>query len=91
MLPANEDIGPLQQEIVLENLVFQYSNAATPLLNDLNLTIQRNTTVAIVGSSGGGKTTIVDIILGLLEPQGGSLLVDGTPITSGNVTSWQNT
>jgi len=89
MLPANEDIGPLQQEIVLENLVFQYSNAATPLLNDLNLTIQRNTTVAIVGSSGGGKTTIVDIILGLLEPQGGSLLVDGTPVTSGNVTSWQ--
>lgn len=89
MLPVNEDVGPLQQEIVLEHLVFQYSNAATPLLNNLNLTIQRNTTVAIVGSSGGGKTTIVDIILGLLEPQGGALLVDGIPITSRNVASWQ--
>ena len=42
-----------------------------------------------MGSSGGGKTTIVDIILGLLEPQDGSLLVDGIPVTSGNMTSWQ--
>lgn len=88
-LPANEDIGPLQQDIVLENLVFQYPNAPTPLIHNLNLTIPRNTTVAIVGSSGGGKTTIVDIILGLLEPQDGSLLVDGIPITSSNVMSWQ--
>lgn len=88
-LPTSGDIGPLRQEIVLKNLVFQYSNAATPLLNNLNLAIQRNTTVAIVGSSGGGKTTIVDIILGLFEPQDGSLLVDGIPITSHNVTSWQ--
>ncbi len=84
-----EDVGPLQKEIVLENLVFQYSNTVTPLINNLNLTIQRNTTVAIVGSSGGGKTTIVDIILGLLEPQGGALFVDGIPITQRNVTSWQ--
>lgn len=89
MLLVNEKVGPFQQEIVLENLVFQYGNAATPLLNDLNLTIQRNTTVAIVGSSGGGKTTIVDIILGLLEPQDGALLVDGIPVTSSNVESWQ--
>jgi len=88
-LLAKEDIRPLRQEIALKNLVFQYSTAARPLLNNLNLTIPRKTTVAIVGSSGGGKTTIVDIILGLLEPQGGSLLVDGVPITSRNATSWQ--
>ncbi len=88
-LPASEDIGPLQQEITLKDMVFQYPNATAPLINNLNLSIQSNTTVAIVGSSGGGKTTIVDIILGLLEPQDGSLLVDGIPITSRNVTSWQ--
>lgn len=85
----NEDVGPLQQDITLHNLVFQYSNTPAPLLNNLNLTIQWNTTVAIVGTSGGGKTTIIDIILGLLEPQDGSLLVDGIPITPSNVTSWQ--
>ena len=89
MLLVNEKVGPFQQEIVLENLVFRYASAATPLLNDLNLTIQRNTTVAIVGSSGGGKTTIVDIILGLLEPQDGTVLVDGIPITASNVKTWQ--
>ncbi len=83
------DIGPLRRNIVLENVTFQYANAATPLLNNLHLTIRRNTTVAIVGSSGGGKTTIVDILLGLLEPQRGTLSVDGVPITRRNVTSWQ--
>lgn len=88
-LPASEDIRPLQQEITLKDMVFQYPNATTPLINKLNLSIQSNTTVAIVGSSGGGKTTIVDIILGLLEPQDGSLLVDGIPVTSGNMMSWQ--
>ncbi|HSA86489.1 MAG TPA: ABC transporter ATP-binding protein [Nitrospira sp.] len=84
-----ENVGPFQQHIILENLSFQYANADTPIIHGLNLTIRRNTTVAIVGSSGGGKTTIVDIILGLLEPQGGTLFVDGMPITSRNVTSWQ--
>lgn len=88
-LPASRNIGPLRQEIVLKNVVFQYASAATPLLNNLNLTIPRNTTVALVGKTGGGKTTIVDIILGLLEPQGGSLVVDGIPIGLGNVMSWQ--
>jgi ABC-type multidrug transport system fused ATPase/permease subunit len=86
---AKEDIGPLRQDIRLKNLVFQYTSATTPILNNLNLTIPRNTTVALVGSSGGGKTTIVDVILGLLEPQGGSLFVDGVPITPRNVTAWQ--
>jgi ABC-type multidrug transport system fused ATPase/permease subunit len=87
--PTNGEIGPLRRDIELRNLVFQYNKATAPLINNLNLTIACNTTVAIVGSSGGGKTTIVDVILGLLEPQGGALLVDGVPITSRNVTSWQ--
>jgi ATP-binding cassette, subfamily B, bacterial PglK len=89
LLPAGDNVGPLRQEIRLRDIVFQYPNAAAPLISKLNLRIQSHTTVAFVGSSGGGKTTIVDIILGLLEPQGGSLLVDGIPITSRNVTSWQ--
>lgn len=86
---AIEPVRPLQQKIELRNLVFQYPNGASPLLNNLNLTIPRNATVAIVGGSGAGKTTVVDIILGLLKPQGGSVLVDETPITPHNVTAWQ--
>ncbi len=88
-LPANDKIGPLRQEIALSNLTFQYATADSPLIRNLNLTIQANSTVAIVGSSGGGKTTLVDIILGLLEPQVGTLSVDGMPITTRHVKSWQ--
>lgn len=84
-----ETVGPPRHTIELKNVVFQYSNATSPLIRNLNLTIPTNMTVAIVGSSGGGKTTLVDVILGLLEPQDGRLLVDGVPITSRNVASWQ--
>jgi ATP-binding cassette, subfamily B, bacterial PglK len=84
-----EEIGPLRHEIRLQNVGFQYASAAIPLINNLTFTIPYHTTVAIVGGSGGGKTTIIDIILGLLEPQEGSLLVDGMPITSCNMKSWQ--
>ncbi|MBX3333721.1 MAG: ABC transporter ATP-binding protein [Nitrospira sp.] len=83
------DVRPLQEQIELRNLSFQYPNTAAPHINHLNLTIPRNTTVAIVGSTGAGKTTLIDIILGLLEPHNGALLVDGIRITSRNVTSWQ--
>lgn len=85
----NEAIRPLRKQIELKGLVFQYAHAPAPAINDLSLTIPRHTTVALVGSTGSGKTTLVDIVLGLLEPQSGSLLVDGVPITSGNVASWQ--
>jgi ATP-binding cassette, subfamily B, bacterial PglK len=88
-LSANEKIGPLRHEIALNHVTFRYANADSPLIRNLTLTIQQNSTVAIVGSSGGGKTTIVDIILGLLEPQDGTLSVDGVPITRRNVKSWQ--
>jgi ABC-type multidrug transport system fused ATPase/permease subunit len=88
-LPVSEEVSPLRKEIVLKNLRFQYANADTPIIKKMNLTIQRNSTVAIVGSTGSGKTTIVDIILGLLMPQAGTLLVDGIPITLRNVVSWQ--
>ena len=88
-LPENAGRIPFQQEIELRNIGFAYSTARAPVLDDFNLTIPRNATIALVGSTGAGKTTIVDIILGLLEPERGSLFVDDLPITSANVTAWQ--
>ncbi|OQW31774.1 MAG: hypothetical protein A4E19_00165 [Nitrospira sp. SG-bin1] len=86
---ASKDRVLFQQEIELRHIDFAYSTTRTPVLEDFTLKIQRNSTIALVGSTGAGKTTIVDIILGLLEPQRGFLLVDGIPITSANVTAWQ--
>ncbi len=88
-LSVNGDRVPFEHEIELRNIDFAYSTARAPVLDHFHLTILRNSTIALVGSTGAGKTTIVDIILGLLEPQRGSLLVDGRPITSVNVTAWQ--
>ncbi|MGZ9133379.1 MAG: ABC transporter ATP-binding protein, partial [Nitrospira sp.] len=87
--PVNVDCVPFEHEIELRNIGFAYSTARARVLTNFNLTIPRNSTIALVGSTGSGKTTIVDIMLGLLEPQRGSLLVDGRPITSANVTAWQ--
>ena len=59
------------------------------ILNDISLTIPVNSMVGFVGLTGSGKTTLVDIILGLLESQKGSLKVDGAEINSKNIINWQ--
>jgi ABC-type multidrug transport system fused ATPase/permease subunit len=88
-LPVNRDHVSFEHEIELRNIRFAYPTARAPILDHFNLTIPRNSTIALVGSTGAGKTTIVDLILGLLVPQQGSLFVDGIPVTSVNVTAWR--
>jgi ABC-type multidrug transport system fused ATPase/permease subunit len=69
---------------------FQYESAAAPTLQDINIRIMRNTTVGIRGATGSGKTTIVDLIMGLLMPSAGAILVDGKPLeTEAAVRAWQ--
>ena len=80
----------LDSELELRDLRYGYPNAERAAVQGLDMTIPARTTVGIVGGSGAGKTTTVDILLGLLEPQGGSILVDGTPITAANRRLWQN-
>jgi len=79
----------LKCALELQEVHYKYPEAQRPALRDLNLTIAANTTVGLVGSTGAGKTTVVDIILGLLEPQQGQLCVDGTPIAGAAVRAWQ--
>jgi ABC-type multidrug transport system fused ATPase/permease subunit len=79
----------LQETLSLDRVSYRYPQANGPALIDLTLTVCANTTVGLVGATGGGKTTIVDVILGLLEPQKGGLFVDGMPITAENVRAWQ--
>lgn len=79
----------LDDAIRLEKLSFQYPESDKWILKDADLTIQKNTSVAFIGSSGAGKTTVADLILGLLEPQSGKVTIDGMDIRN-HMQSWHN-
>ena len=87
----NQDQSALSfnKSITLKNVHYNYPNASRSALKDINLTIPIKSTVGLVGATGSGKTTTVDIILGLLEAQKGTLEIDGKIITQQNKRSWQ--
>ena len=70
----------LEQAVELCHISYHYPGADEPVLYDANMQIPIGKSVGIVGASGTGKTTAVDIILGLLRPQAGEVLIDGIPI-----------
>ncbi|MDE0539627.1 MAG: ABC transporter ATP-binding protein [Rhodospirillales bacterium] len=75
--------------IVLDGVNFHYDETGTPAVADIDLTIPKGFKVGIVGPSGAGKTTLVDLFLGLLAPRSGRLLVDGKDIHD-NLRAWQD-
>jgi ABC-type multidrug transport system fused ATPase/permease subunit len=79
----------LNQSIGLEKLSYSYPNTNKPALMDLNLQIPVGSSLGIVGSTGAGKTTLVDLILGLLRPMEGAITVDGEPVTQETLRAWQ--
>jgi len=79
-----------KNKITLKNVYYNYPNVSRPTLKNINLSISAKSTVGFVGSTGSGKTTIVDIILGLLEPLKGTLEIDGSVITKKNLRAWQS-
>ncbi len=78
----------LETAIELRNVVYQYPGASDASLRGVSLTIPKGTSVGFVGSSGAGKTTIVDVILGLLPPTQGQVLVDDRDIYQ-DLSAWQ--
>ena len=72
---------PIQGAVTLEQLQFSYDKAR-PLITDLNLTVQPGQRVAIVGPTGCGKTTLINLLMRFYEPDGGRITVDGTPVTA---------
>lgn len=89
--PAEEfDRLSVKQEIKLSDIYFTYPGKETSALTALNITIPANKVIGVVGASGAGKSTAIDILLGLIAPNQGHLIVDGTPLTKSEIRAWQN-
>jgi ATP-binding cassette subfamily C protein len=79
---------PFAREIKLEGVSFEYDAGAAAVLCDVNLSIRKGESVGIVGPTGGGKTTLIDVIAGLLRPSEGRVLVDGVDVSMA-ASRWQ--
>lgn len=75
--------------IQISNISYRYPQKLSPAIHEISLNIHKGESIAFIGKSGAGKTTLVDIILGLLIPQNGDITVDGVSIYE-NLRSWQN-
>jgi ABC-type multidrug transport system fused ATPase/permease subunit len=90
--PVTPDAEPVtfNEKFELRGVEYTYPEGSRPTLNAINLAVSKNQSVAFVGPTGGGKTTLVDVILALLLPQEGQLLVDGKPITAARARAWRS-
>jgi len=79
----------LEDKIIIENINFSHKNLDKFKLSNVNMSIPVKNTIGIVGETGGGKTTIANILLGLLIPDSGFLKIDGKTIDKTNLRSWQ--
>lgn len=89
---ANQPLpAPINYEkgISLKNIYFRYSKDTPWVLNDLNVTIEKGARIGFIGVTGSGKSTILDLIMGLLRPTKGTMMIDDVPINSDNYRSWQ--
>lgn len=81
----------LKDRLSIRDVHYAYPNTEGATLRGVSLDIEAKTTVGIVGGTGAGKTTLVDVILALLEPSEGQLLIDGQPLVSTSHRAWQST
>jgi len=88
---ANVQTPPLRftRELRLEQVSYQYPGSNQAGLDQITLTIKAGEKIGIIGSTGAGKTTLGDVIMGLLRPQSGQIFVDGTALTDDNLRAWQ--
>lgn len=78
-----------KEQIELRHVSYRYPQVSKYAIEDISLTVKKGQSIALIGKSGAGKTTLVDILLGLLQPERGDIRVDGLSIYK-NLRSWQN-
>jgi ABC-type multidrug transport system fused ATPase/permease subunit len=88
--PAAGQITSFTRAIELVDVTFTYPAKVKPALDSVSVRIPANHSVGVAGTTGSGKSTLVDLIMGLLPPDSGQILIDGIPLTPANLRGWQN-
>jgi ATP-binding cassette subfamily B protein len=87
---SKEKLERVNGEISFEHMNFRYRDGTEDVLHDLNLHIKAGETVAFVGGSGAGKTTILNLVIGFLRPTSGSVLIDGKDLNTLDLKSYRS-
>ena len=82
-------IKKVDGKIEFKNVNFRFKNAEAPVINSLSFSINKGETVAFVGASGAGKTTLINLVIGFLRPNSGQLLIDGKDLNTINLQSYR--
>lgn len=90
LIASNERIIKFDKQIQLVNASFGYDESAPILIKGINLDIKKGERVGFIGKTGSGKSTILDIIMGLIDSTSGGLYIDGILVNAANKRSWQD-
>ena len=85
----NKDIFKLEKNIELKKVNFYYKDRDKAGISNINIQIPFNKKIGIVGKTGSGKSTLVDVIMGLITPDNGEILIDGIKLNVSNIAAWQ--
>ena len=88
---GNKIVGEINfiENISISKVCYKYPNANDNIINNFNCTINKGEIICIKGNSGGGKTTIMNLMLGFLKPNSGEIKIDGQVLNNSNIESWQ--
>lgn len=86
---SKKRIKKVEGRIEFKNVDFQFRNADSPVIRNLSFSIAKGETIAFVGASGAGKTTLINLVIGFLRPNSGQILIDGQDLASVNLRSYR--
>lgn len=88
-IEAKKEKIEFKSSIKLEKIKFKYNSGSEMVLRNIDLEVKKGSMVGIIGTTGSGKTTLIDVIMGLLQPTKGKIYVDNIPVNKKNIADWQ--